>query len=98
MDCFVASLLAMAKDTPSAAEFQPSAGPQHLAAVADHLRLLRQRDGGRKQDHQGLGAKDRGREVEAYVRAIKPADNGAERGAEGARAIAHDGGGGNPTQ
>src|SRR5258707_7756346 len=98
MDCFVASLLAMTKESPLAAEFQLSTGPQHFGPVADHLRLLRQRDGGRQQDHQRLGAEDRGREIEAYFRAIKPADDGAERGAERARPIAHDVDGGYPPQ
>jgi len=43
-----------------------SGGPKHLATVADHLRLLRQRDGGRQQDHQGTGAEDRGAREAAY--------------------------------
>src|SRR5258708_31158543 len=54
MDCFVASLLAMTKESPLAAEFQLSTGPQHFGPVADHLRLLRQRHRGRHQDHQRL--------------------------------------------
>src|SRR5258706_16169577 len=62
--------------------FEPSTGPQHLGPVADHLRLLRQRHRWRHQDHQRLGAEDRGSEIEAYFRAIEPADDGAERGAE----------------
>ena len=76
----------------------PSAGRQHPGAVADHLRLLRQRDGGRQQDYERLGAKDRDGEIETRFRAIKPADNGAEGGAERARAVAHDVDGGYPAQ
>src|SRR4051812_24899779 len=66
-----------------------SARPQRVGAVADHFRLPRQRDRGRGQDHQRLGAEDCSRQIKAGLGAIKPADDGPERGTERARAIAH---------
>src|SRR3982074_3439968 len=86
MDCFVASLLAMTKEISEAAL---SASPSTLRRLADHLRLPRQRNGRRQQDHQRLGAEDRERQIKARFRAIKSADDGAERGAARAGAIAH---------
>ena len=54
-----------------------SAGAQHGRPIPDHLRLARQRDRGRRQDHQRLGAEDRDRQIEAGFRAVKSSDDGA---------------------
>src|SRR4051812_2308606 len=61
-----------------------SVGPQHFLPVAAHLRLPRQSDRRRHQDHQRLRAEDCDREVEAVFGTVEPADDSAERGADGA--------------
>src|SRR5215468_1451562 len=64
----------------------------------DHLWLPRQRHGRRQPDHQRLGGEDRSRQIEAHLRAIEAADDGAECRAERARTVAHDVDGGDSAE
>src|SRR3984957_15117012 len=67
-----------------------SAGPQRLRTVADHVRLPRQRDRGRYQDHRRLGAEDRHCQIKTGLGAVESADDGADEGPDRACAVAHD--------
>lgn len=78
LDCFVAR--APRNDetvAQSSTALMASANPLGAGRLADHLRLPRQRDRRRQQDHQRLRREDRYREIEARLSAVKPADHGA---------------------
>jgi hypothetical protein len=69
-------------DVPPHADL-PAAGQSCLAirhpALNHHLRLAPERYRRRHQDHQRLRGKDSGCEIQAGLRAINAADDGAER-------------------